>query len=101
MKWKETDYDVVSGHSYYEPVCTKDGMMNARCYQYNSKHCKVREQGSDTENRSKLIAILDALKRDTPEQVLVMETPKGTVSLKIGDALVYEDPHGWVVIDSE
>ena len=43
MKWEETDYDVVSGHSYYEPICTKDGMMNARCYQYMSKYCKIRE----------------------------------------------------------
>lgn len=51
--------------------------------------------------KKKLIRLLDKIKQVNPEQVLVVETPKGTVSLKIGDALVYEDPHGWVVIDSE
>ena len=49
----------------------------------------------------KLVKLLDRAKQSNPEQVLVVETPTGTVTLKIGDALIYEDPHGWVVIDSE
>jgi len=51
--------------------------------------------------KGKLVKLLDRAKQSNPEQVLVVETPTGTVTLKIGDALIYEDPHGWVVIDSE
>ena len=40
--WEEIDYDVISGHSHYEPVCMREGMMKARCYQYYSKYCKIR-----------------------------------------------------------
>lgn len=45
--------------------------------------------------------LLDRIKHDYPDQVLIVETPHGTVTLKIGDALIYNDPHGRVVIDSE
>lgn len=48
-----------------------------------------------------LVRLLDRIKHDYPDQVLVVETPRGTVSMKLGDALIYDDPHGWVVIDSE
>jgi len=51
--------------------------------------------------RTKLIKLLDKIKQTTPDQILVVETPNGTVTLKISDALIYEDGHGWVVIDAE
>ena len=44
---------------------------------------------------------LDKLKKECPEQVIIVETPKGSVELKIGDALIYDDPNGAIVIDSE
>lgn len=62
---------------------------------------KEREESCYMDIRSQVISLLDIMKRDTPDQVIVMETPNGTVSLKIGDALVYEDPHGCIVIDTE
>lgn len=51
--------------------------------------------------RDKTIKILDELKKKNPEQKIVMETPTGTVSLKISDALIYEGINGEIVIDSE
>ena len=51
--------------------------------------------------RNKTIKILDELKKKNPEQEIVVETPNGTVSLKISDALVYEGINGEIVIDSE
>lgn len=48
-----------------------------------------------------LVRLLDRIKHDYPDQVLVVEAPRCTMSMKLGDALIYDDPHGWVVIDSE
>ena len=48
VRWEETDYDVVSGHSCYEPVCTKVGSIKERCYRYFLKYCKLRQ--GDTES---------------------------------------------------
>lgn len=50
---------------------------------------------------SKVIKQLNKLKEEHPDQVIIVETPKGTVSLKIGDALIYEGMRGEIVIDSE
>lgn len=48
-----------------------------------------------------IIECLDKLKREHPDQEIVLETPKGTVSLKIGDANIYEGIRGELVMDSE
>ena len=48
-----------------------------------------------------VINYLDRLKKENPNQVIIVETPKGSVELKIGDALIYDDPSGAIVIDSE
>lgn len=48
-----------------------------------------------------MVDLLDTFKQESPDQILVVETPEGTVSLRIGDALIYEDGYGRVVIDSE
>ena len=47
------------------------------------------------------ISVLDKLKSTHPEQIITVETPKGSVELKIGDALIYESMGGEIVIDSE
>lgn len=52
-------------------------------------------------NKDKIIKQLDKLKKENPEQVIIVETPNGTVSCKIGDALIYEGMCGEIVIDSE
>ena len=52
-------------------------------------------------NLEKLIKLLDKVKKENPEQCLIVETPNGSVELKIGDALIYEDIYGCIVIDSE
>mgnify|MGYP006967157950 CR=1 FL=1 len=51
--------------------------------------------------KDKVIKQLDKLKIEYPDQEIIVETPKGTVSLKIGDALIYEGMGGEIVIDSE
>ena len=52
-------------------------------------------------DRDKIIRKLDKLKAEHPEQVIIVETPEGSASLKIGDALIYEGISGEIVIDSE
>ena len=52
-------------------------------------------------DRNKIINELDKLKAEHPEQKIIVETPKGSVELKIGDALIYEGMRGEIVIDSE
>lgn len=52
-------------------------------------------------NRDTVIDCLDELKERHPNQEIIVETPKGTVSFKIGDALIYEGNGGEIVIDSE
>lgn len=39
VEWKEVDYDVFSGHSSYEPVCTIECNEGKHCYKYYSKYC--------------------------------------------------------------
>lgn len=51
--------------------------------------------------KDKVIKQLDKLKIEYPDQEIIVETPKGTVSLRIGDALIYEGMGGEIVIDSE
>ena len=51
--------------------------------------------------KDKVIKQLEKLKAECPDQEIIMETPKGTVSLRIGDALIYEGMCGEIVIDSE
>ena len=52
-------------------------------------------------DRDKIIKKLDKLKAEHPEQEIIVETPNGSVELKIGDALIYEGMRGEIVIDSE
>ena len=51
--------------------------------------------------KDKVIKQLEKLMVEYPNQEIVVETPNGTVSLKIGDALIYEGGNGEIVIDSE
>ena len=44
-------------------------------------------------DRDKIIKKLDKLKAEHPEQKIIVETPKGSVDLKIGDALMKVSPH--------
>lgn len=52
-------------------------------------------------NSNKIIRQLEKIKADCPDQEFVIETPEGTASLRIGEALIYEGMHGEIVIDSE
>ena len=58
------------------------------------------EKDIDTEV-SKIVDYLDKLKEKNPEQYLIVETKQGTVSLKLGEAMIYEGRNGELVIDSE
>lgn len=48
-----------------------------------------------------VVVVLDRLKKENGEQIIIVETPQGTVSLKIKDAIIYKDGHDAIVIDSE
>lgn len=51
--------------------------------------------------KEKIIHYLDKLKKENPDQIIVMETPQGCVECKICDAIIYEGITGEIVIDSE
>ena len=51
--------------------------------------------------KEKVIQELDKLKEKYPDTKFLVETKKGTVSFKIGDALIYEGMRGEIVLDSE
>jgi hypothetical protein len=50
---------------------------------------------------SKVIRQLDKLKENYPDQMIIVETPNGCIEFKIGEALIYINPRGTLVIDSE
>ena len=52
-------------------------------------------------DRDKIIKKLDKLKAEHPDQKFIVETPSGSVELKIGDAFIYEGMRGEIIIDSE
>lgn len=52
-------------------------------------------------NRKKTIETINRLKADHPDQTLIVETPVGTLELRIGDAAIYEGTNREIVIDSE
>ena len=53
------------------------------------------------EYKNKLIKLLDKIKKDCPELIIVMNMSGTSKECKIGDALVYEDVNGRIVIDAE
>ena len=67
------------------------------CFSYNIIRLLLGE-GMNIRN---VVNYLKKLKKENPNQVIIVETPKGTVKLKIGDALIYEGMGGEIVIDSE
>lgn len=52
-------------------------------------------------NRNKIIKYLDKLKDKDPEQIIIMETPNGSVECTLEDAYFYEGANGEIVIDAE
>lgn len=52
-------------------------------------------------DKEKVINQLIALKKNHPDQVVLIETPNGTVSLKIGEAQIFEGMRGEIVVDNE
>lgn len=55
----------------------------------------------DQDGVDDLISCLDRFKNEHPDQVIIAETPNGTVQFKLGEALIYEGMGGEVVMDSE
>lgn len=52
-------------------------------------------------NRDKIIRKLEKFQADHPGQEFIMETPEGTVSLRIGNTIIYEGMNREIVFDSE
>ena len=73
-----------------------DDLVDITCEQIEK--LEVNEEKISIDNA---ISVLDKLKSTHPEQVITVETPNGSVDLKIGDALIYEGMRGEIVIDSE
>lgn len=42
VRWRESDYDVVSGYSSYEAICASLDNKNKPCCCFWSKFCKYR-----------------------------------------------------------
>ena len=51
--------------------------------------------------KEKFIELFDRLKEENPNQEIIVETPNGTVTFKIGEANIYEGMGGEIVMDSE
>lgn len=49
----------------------------------------------------KVMKYLEKLKSEAPEQLIVIETPDGTVSCRIGDANMYIGMDDSIVFDTE
>lgn len=49
----------------------------------------------------RIVRALDKLKKANGEQIVIVETPDGTLSVRLQDALIYEGYQGEIVIDSE
>lgn len=52
-------------------------------------------------DKVKMIQKLEKIQRDHSEQKFIIETSEGTVSFRIGDAMIYEGMNGEIVIDAE
>lgn len=48
-----------------------------------------------------IIGVLDRMKAENGDQVVILETPEGTSSLHLKDATIYEGYCGEIVLDSE
>lgn len=57
--------------------------------------------GGEAMNKDEIMHQLEKLQVDHPEQKIIVETPDGTVSFRIGDAMIYEGMNEEIVIDSE
>ena len=73
-----------------------DDLVDVTC-----EHIEKLDVNEKEINIDDAISILDKLKSIHPEQKIIVETPQGTVELKIGDALIYEGICGEIIIDSE
>lgn len=52
-------------------------------------------------NAWKIVSLLNKLKELNGDQWVIIETPTGSASLQLKDALVYEGCWGEIVLDSE
>lgn len=56
----------------------------------------------NTKSKVDLLEVyLDALKTEQPNIKITIETPDGSVTCRLGDALIYQDSYGDLVIDAE
>lgn len=53
LSWEETDYDILSGHSYYQSVCTNEGNKGERCYNYYLRRCKYIKENEQLKEDNK------------------------------------------------
>ena len=51
--------------------------------------------------KDNIIRDICKLKNKNPDQIFCIETPNGTVSCKLSDAIIYVGMDGSIVIDSE
>lgn len=52
-------------------------------------------------NAWKIVSLLNKLKEQNGNQWVIIETPTGSASLQLKDALIYEGCCGEIVLDSE
>ena len=52
-------------------------------------------------HKNRIFTSLYKIKKGCPEQVIIIESPNGSVSVKLKDSLIYEGAGGEIVIDAE
>lgn len=100
-----TDKSVESGESTkWEDFKVDECDLYNPTWHVGKRRCHLVLENGDKKNnmgKDEIIKKLDKLKKDKPEQIIIIETPKGSVGCKIGDALIYEGMSGAIVIDTE
>ena len=76
-------------------------VQDADEYKYGIYKKKDDQLNKENNLIDEFLMMLDKFKKQTPDQVIIMETPSGTVECRIGDANIYDDPYGKIVIDAE
>lgn len=108
------DWDICEGCGNIGPYVDHIGLDEEL---YSKKYKQMLQENSEntglnifnimTERKNKkttvfeVINLLEKLKKQNGNQKIILETPDGTVSVCLKDALIYEGCRGEIVLDSE
>ena len=76
-------------------------LMETATRMYGEYAIKVENDVKVEDYREKLISLLDDIKKNCPEMEIIVDAPANGNCAKLGDANIYEDTKGRIVIDTE